>query len=91
MSEKYMLTGNHGQVGLARRHVRCVHIEWDDKPPSDIAAERLMDIDKALRFGFEKLDRTVDVEEIARTRATLSRAQEDEDSPHGRLSGSQED
>ena len=81
MSEQHTLKGEHGHwetgiPGLKRRHVKRIHIEWDDKPPSDIAEQRLRDITVALRLGFERIE---DFREEVRTR------------PGAKLSGSQEE
>ena len=69
MSEQHTLTGEHGHwetgiEGLRLRHVKRIHIEWEDKPPSDIAEQRLRDITAAMRLGFEKLDRPIDEDAV---------------------------
>ncbi len=78
MSKHYLETGIGG---LTERHVKSIQIEWEDKPPSDIAEQRLQDITTALRLGFERIEdfREQTVEALARTRAGLSRAA---DTPH---------
>jgi len=54
MSKHYLETGI---PGLQRRHVKSLHIEWEDKPPFDIAEQRLKDITTAMRLGFERMAR----------------------------------
>ena len=46
-----------GIPGLKRRHVKSIRVDWEDKPPSDIAEERLRGIMKALRLGFEQMEK----------------------------------
>ena len=72
MAEQHTLTGKHshwetGVPGLQRRHVKRIHIEWEDKPPSDIAETRLREITAAMRLGFEQLERAEGIiQDIAR-------------------------
>lgn len=78
---EHIATGNlkrweSGIPGLTRRHVKRIHIEWADKPPSDIAEARLRDIMQALRCGFKQTDRVLDAHE-ARLRESLAGSQED--------------
>ena len=77
MAEQHTLKGEHshwetGIEGLRLRHVKRIHIEWEDKPPSDIAEQRLQDIMQALRLGFERIE-----DFRTQTREALSGSQED--------------
>ena len=79
MSDKHKLEGEHGHrevnvAGLTRRHVKRIQIEWEDKPPSDIAEQRLQDIMQALRLGFERIEdfREQTVEALAQTEGRLA-------------------
>lgn len=50
--------------GLRERQVFSIRVSWDDDAPRDIHERRLRDIFKALRLGFEKLDRPLDEAEV---------------------------
>lgn len=76
-SDQHKLGGEHGHwetgiKGLQRRHVKRIHVEWEDEPPSDIAEQRLRDITTAMRLGFERIE-----DFRTRTVEALSGSQED--------------
>lgn len=41
--------------GLKRRHVKSIHVEYEDAPPPSIAEERLEDIVRAMKLGFNEM------------------------------------